>query len=186
MIDPKRLEAASGKRCCGHDRGEFDPKCEQCKAFIAGAHYGYAEAKRESDAELAAWKEIERLSERTRKEIYGMAYQLKPGKYGAKVLDVPSCSMAPESVKIHDDLCDILESRAMNEHGVCTASVGIWGAIAVCEKLWRDERDVLRAELAKAKEALNKIANADVYFDDCDELETCARETLAALKGGTK
>lgn len=97
--------------------------------------------------ELSEWKKIETHSGRTRSQIYGMANQLKPGKYGPKPLpELPSCSMAPSIVKVHDDLCDILEALAYNEHDVCTASVGIWAAIGACEQLFAKERDCLKAE----------------------------------------
>lgn len=104
------------------------------------------------EAELSAWKEVELASGRTRKEIYGMANKLKPGRYGKPPLpDIPTCSMTPDSVKIHDDICDALESHAYNEDDVCTASSGIWAAIGVCEKMWRDP---LRAEAERLAEVL--------------------------------
>lgn len=115
----------------------------------------------EREAELSAWKEVELASGRTRKEIYGMANKLKPGRYGKPPLpDIPTCSMTPDSVKIHDDICDALESHAYNEDDVCTASSGIWAAIGVCEKMWRDP---LRAEAERLAQALESTMGLGVF-----------------------
>ena len=123
-------------------------ECEKLEVEKANA---LAELERVR-AELSAWDNIAKLAERTRSEIYGMAYKLKPGKYGSPIPDIPTCSMSPESVKIHDDICDILEARAFNEDEVCTASVGIWAAIGVCEK----QIDALTAENARLRQALKR------------------------------
>jgi hypothetical protein len=48
-----------------------------------------------------------------------------------------------ENKRIHDYLCELLHQDGMNEHDVCMASVGIWGAIHVMnEKLAVTTRQV--------------------------------------------
>lgn len=125
---------------------------------IEKSAYDALKAERDELAnQLAAWSEIEKASGRKRSEIYAMAYKLKPGKYGpAPLPELPTCSMAPGSVKVHDDVCDILEARAFNEDEVCTASVGIWAAIGLCEKLFAKERDELRAQVAEYENLIER------------------------------
>lgn len=147
-------------------------------------HHNLTARAENAERELEAWKEIERLSERSRKEIYGMAYKLKPGKYASPLPDIPTCSMAPASVKLHDDLCDILEARAFNEDEVCTASVGIWAAIGMCEKLFALERSQLQEKLAAAEaDLLNQEhlrgQTIQKWSDKCSKLEERVKEVEA-------
>lgn len=107
------------------------------------------------EAELAAWNEISKVSGRSRAEIYGMSHQLKAGKYGPKPRHIPSCDCSnPDNLKIHDEICDILEENAWNEDAVCTASVGIWAALKWYEKE-RECNKVLREVCQNAKSALS-------------------------------
>lgn len=47
----------------------------------------------------------------------------------------PDCDCQDEyNLTLHDYLCDILEAKGFNEQDVCSASMGIWGAIALMRK----------------------------------------------------
>lgn len=131
----------------------------------------------ELERELSAWKQIEEVSGRTRQEIYGMSNQLKKGQYGKPPLpDIPSCSMVPAAVKMHDEICDALEARAYNEHDVCTASVGIWAAIGACEKLFQAERDTLKTDLDAARDALVMSGVAKAHYKSEHKIHMAEQE----------
>jgi len=49
---------------------------------------------------------------------------------------------------IHDPLCDILEAKGYSENDVCTASVGMWGAINVTRDYFEKQFDQLKLKLA--------------------------------------
>lgn len=125
----------------------------------------YEKLKAENErlkVELAKWKNIEQLAECTYKEIYANVYKLKPGKYAPNARDLPCCNCGdPDNAKIHDEICDILEERGFNGADVCTASVGIWAALAWYERLnaklaeVEAERDALGAKLKSIVDALN-------------------------------
>jgi len=56
---------------------------------------------------------------------------------------------------MHDHLCELL-SETFNENDVCTASVGIWGALSVM----RDKLNLALMELAAAKTRIKDLNEA--------------------------
>lgn len=151
---------------------DSDSDTLMCKIAGEDIPYLLAEVARlegERDALREKITTLESLSGLKYIEIFGEINKLKRGKYGARV-DWPGnrCNCAdPENLKIHDDLCDMLEAMAYNEHDVCTASVGIWGAIQVCREQWRDR---LRSALEQAEGALKHADAGLTYaFDDCGD-----------------
>lgn len=115
--------------------------------------------------ELAKWKNIEQLAECTYKEIYANVYKLKPGKYAPNARDLPCCNCGdPDNAKIHDEICDILEERGFNETDVCTASVGIWAALAWYEKIKAKLAEV-EAERERLEDLLGAIHDTTLEAD---------------------
>jgi len=88
-----------------------------------------------------------------------------------------------ENKRIHDYLCEILHQDGMNEHDVCMASVGIWGAIQVMrEKLIVAERE------SKILEGVNQDLNDNLERQSgvikiIDQENQAFRKELKALKG---
>lgn len=58
-------------------------------------------------------------------------------------------------LKLHDELCDILEQRGCSESDIVNASVGMWGAFKVMDDKLQsalDEIEKLKRELWSLKE----------------------------------
>ena len=67
-----------------------------------------------------------------------------PGNDGARLTD--------DDRLLHDHLCELLSDR-MSEADVCTASVGIWGALSVM----RDKLNLTLIELSAAKTRIKDL-----------------------------
>ena len=137
-----------------------------------------------AEAELSAWNAISESCGRTRAEIYGMSHQLKAGKYASKPQPIPSCDCSnPDNLKIHDEICDILEGNAWNENEVCTASVGIWAALKWYERE-RELTESLKAHAEKLANIVSQIQSKDTEYsqDEANSLLSEMQSSLAAYR----
>lgn len=155
---------------------------------VSAHHYDALEAKLKAAeaelerlrGELQSWNAISEVSGRKRHEIYAMAHQLKAGKYSERPEKIPSCNCSdPDNIRIHDEICEVLEGNAWNEDAVCTASVGIWAALKWYEKEREINRMLTEALERVVKEPMSAHLNAGSMLG---YIRTRAREVLAREK----
>lgn len=88
----------------------------------------------------------------------------------AQIRDWPGNDLSRLTEKdriLHDHLCELLSDR-MNEQDVCTASVGIWGAISVMRDLLNLsnlERDMYETRIKDQKENIERLQTLSSDFN---------------------